>query len=116
MEHKIFAMAFSRIYMLYIQKADKKGRTKEEVDEIILWLTNYSKENFVSIVESDLSMKEFFENAPRINENAKLIKGMVCGVRVEDIEDKLMRNIRYLNKLIDELAKGKSMDKILRKS
>ncbi len=116
MEHKIFAMAFSRIYMLYIQKADKKGRTKEEVDEIILWLTDYSKEKLTSIIKSDLSVKDFFDNAPRINENVKLIKGVVCGVRVEDIEDKLMRNIRYLDKLIDELAKGKSMDKILRKS
>ncbi|MDY0318146.1 MAG: DUF2200 domain-containing protein [Candidatus Izemoplasmatales bacterium] len=115
MEHKIFSMTFSRIYMLYIQKAEKKGRTKEEVDEIILWLTNYPKEDFESIAESDLSMKEFFENAPKINENAKLIKGLVCGVRVEDIEDELMKNIRYLDKLIDELAKGKSMNKILRK-
>ena len=115
MEHKIFSMAFSRIYMLYLQKAERKGRTKEEVDEIILWLTNYPKEKFSSIIESELSMKEFFDNAPRINENAKLIKGMVCGVRVEDIEDDLMRNIRYLDKLIDELARGRSMEKILRK-
>ena len=115
MEHKIFSMAFSRIYMMYIQKAEKKGRTKEEVDEIILWLTDYSKEKLTSIIKSDLSVKDFFDNAPRINENVKLIKGVVCGVRVEDIEDELMKNIRYLDKLIDELAKGKSMDKILRK-
>jgi len=116
MEHKIFIMAFSKIYMLYIQKAERKGRTKEEVDEIILWLTNYPEDKFSSIIESDLSMKEFFDNAPRINENVKLIKGMVCGVRVEDIEDKLMRSIRCLDKLIDELAKGKGMEKILRKA
>jgi len=116
MEHKIFSMAFSKIYMLYIQKAERKGRTKEEVDEIILWLTNYPEDKFSSIIESDLSMKEFFDNAPRINENVKLIKGMVCGVRVEDIEDKLMRSIRCLDKLIDELAKGKGMEKILRKA
>ena len=102
--------------MLYIQKAERKGRTKEEVDEIILWLTNYPEDKFSSIIESDLSMKEFFDNAPRINENVKLIKGMVCGVRVEDIEDKLMRSIRCLDKLIDELAKGKGMEKILRKA
>lgn len=116
MEHKIFSMAISKIYMLYIQKAERKGRTKEEVDEIILWLTNYPEDKFSSIIESDLSMKEFFDNAPRINENVKLIKGMVCGVRVEDIEDKLMRSIRCLDKLIDELAKGKGMEKILRKA
>ncbi|PKK95532.1 MAG: DUF2200 domain-containing protein [Tenericutes bacterium HGW-Tenericutes-5] len=115
MEHKIFAMPFSKIYKLYIQKVEKKDRTKDEVDEIIIWLTSYEKENLESIIKNNLTVKEFFENAPSINEKTSLIKGVICGVRVEEIEDKLMRNIRYMDKLIDELAKGRSMVKILRK-
>ncbi len=111
---RIFSMSFASVYPLYVQKAEKKGRTKSEVDEIIFWLTGYDTLSFRKQIENEVTVKTFFDEAPMINENVSLIKGMICGYRVEDIEDELMQKIRYLDKLIDELAKGKSMDKILR--
>ncbi len=106
----VFDMKVSKVYPLLVAKAERKGRTKEEVDEIILWLTGYD----MSSVDQDLTYAEFFENAPAANPRADLIKGAVCGVRVENIEDPLMKRIRQLDKLIDELAKGKPKEKILR--
>ncbi len=111
---RIFAMSFSSIYPLYIQKAEKKGRTKEEVDEIIFWLTGYDEHSLQQQIIKETDLEAFFKQAPHINPNAVLIKGVICGYRVEEIEDDLMRQIRYLDKLIDELAKGKAMQKILR--
>ena len=113
--HKIYAMSFSRVYPLYIAKAEKKGRSKEEVDEIITWLTGYSNEELEEQIEKEKDFESFFEEAPKLNPNRELIKGVICGVRIEDIQEKIMKEIRYLDKLIDELAKGKVMDKILRK-
>lgn len=113
---KIYQMEFSKIYRLLVNKAGKKGRTKEEVDEVIRWLTGYRQEELEKLQKTTVSYGGFFRNAPELNENRKLIKGVVCGVRVEEIEDTLMREIRYLDKLVDELAKGKAMDKVLRKS
>jgi hypothetical protein len=112
---RIFTLPFSSIYPLYIQKAEKKGRTKEEVDEIIFWLTGYDKHSLQEQIMKEVDMETFFQQAPQINPNVILIKGTICGYRVEEIEDGLMRQIRYLDKLIDELAKGKAMEKILRK-
>ncbi|WP_426476021.1 DUF2200 domain-containing protein [Chryseobacterium sp. CBSDS_008] len=112
--NRIFAMSFASIYPHYIQKAEKKGRTREEVHEIIFWLTGYNEKELQEIIDNKTDLKTFFERAPRINPNVSLIKGVICGYRVEEIEDELMRNIRYMDKLIDELAKGKKMDKILR--
>lgn len=112
---KIFKMSFSRIYPLYIAKAERKGRSKAEVDEIILWFTGYSQEELESQLVKETDNETFFAEAPMLNPNRALIKGVVCGVRVEDIEDPTMQAIRYLDKLIDELAKGKAMEKILRK-
>lgn len=112
---RIFTMPFSSIYPLYIQKAEKKGRAKEEVDEIIFWLTGYDEHLLQQQIMNETDLETFFKQAPQINPNASLIKGVICGYRVEDIEDDLMRQIRYLDKLIDELAKGKAMQKILRK-
>jgi hypothetical protein len=111
---RIFTMSFSSIYPLYIQKAEKKGRTKEEVDEIIFWLTGYDEHSLQEQIMKEADMETFFKQAPHMNPNAILIKGVICGYRVEEIEDDLMRQIRYLDKLIDELAKGKAMQKILR--
>ncbi len=111
---RVFAMPFSSIYPLYIQKAEKKGRTKEEVNEIIFWLTGYDEHSLQQQIINEVDLETFFKQAPRINQNASLIKGVICGYRVEEIEDELMRQIRYLDKLIDELAKGKTMQKILR--
>lgn len=111
---RIFTMPFSRIYPLYIQKAEKKGRTKKEVDEIIFWLTGYDEHSLQQQIMKETDLETFFKQAPHINPNASLIKGVICGYRVEEIEDDLMRQIRYLDKLIDELAKGKAMQKILR--
>lgn len=111
---KVFFMSFAKIYPLYIQKAEKKKRTKEEVDEVISWLTGYSKEEIKDQIEKWVDLQTFFEEAPGINPNAALIKGVICGVRVEEIPDPLMQKIRYLDKLVDELAKGKAMEKILR--
>lgn len=112
---KIFSMTFASVYPLYIQKAEKKNRTKQEVDQIIFWLTGYDEATLQRQIERQVSFEIFFEEAPHINENVTLIKGVICGYRVEEIEDELMRKIRYLDKLVDELAKGKTMEKILRK-
>lgn len=111
---RLYKMSFSKIYPSYIQKAEKKGRTQEEVDQIIFWLLGYDKTSLEECLRQECSVQDFFEKAPKINKNASLIKGSVCGIRVENVEEELMRHIRYLDKLIDELAKGKSMDKILR--
>ncbi len=111
---RIFSMAFSKVYPLYVQKAEKKERTKAEVDQCIRWLTGYTQAKLQKQITKEVDFKTFFAEAPAINPNVALIKGTVCGVRVEDVEDPLMRNIRYLDKLIDELAKGKAMEKILR--
>jgi hypothetical protein len=107
-------MLFSNIYPLYIQKAEKKGRTKEEVDAIIFWLTGYNKETLQKQIDGKNNLEIFFSEAPAMNPNVVKITGVICGYRIEEIEDKLMQKIRYLDKLIDELAKGKSMEKILR--
>lgn len=113
-EHRVFRMAFAKVYPLYVQKAERKNRTKEEVDQIICWLTGYDPAGLRRQIEQENDIKTFFAQAPRLHPNSALIKGVVCGVRVETIEDPLMRKIRYLDKLIDELAKGKPMEKILR--
>lgn len=112
--HRIFGMPFAKVYPLYIQKVERKGRTKKEVDQIICWLTGYTPATLKKQIGSEVDFETFFGKAPRLNPNVNLIKGVVCGVRVEEVEDPLMRKIRYLDKLIDELAKGKAMDKILR--
>ena len=112
--NKVYGMDFSKIYQLLVNKALRKGRTKEEADEIIRWLTGYSQEALEEMLTKPTAYGDFFKNAPQPNENRKLIKGVVCGIRVENIEEPLMREIRYLDKLVDELAKGKAMDKILR--
>lgn len=112
---KIFKMSFARVYPLYIQKVERKGRTKEEVDEIIYWLTGYNQLTLQQQIDNQVDFETFFKEAPQLNPNVTLIKGVICGYRVEDIEDELMQKIRYLDKLIDELAKGKGMEKILRK-
>jgi len=114
-KHRIYTMSVASVYPHYVQKAEKKGRTKEEVDEIIRWLTGYSQEELDAHLESKTNFEDFFAQAPRLNPARTLIKGVICGVRIEHIEDPLMREIRYLDKLIDELAKGKAMEKILRK-
>ncbi|MDF2512373.1 MAG: hypothetical protein K0S04_2239 [Herbinix sp.] len=111
---RIYTLPFSSIYPLYIEKAEKKGRTKEEVDEIIFWLTGYDEHTLQQQIVKETDVEAFFKEAPCMNPNAILIKGVICGYRVEEIEDELMRQIRYLDKLIDELAKGKAMQKILR--
>ena len=113
-EHKLFSMSFAKIYPLYVQKAERKDRTKEEVDQIICWLTGYDQEGLEEQIEQENDLKTFFAQAPNIHPNSSLIKGVVCGVRVEEIEDPMMQKIRWLDKLIDELAKGKAMEKILR--
>ena len=111
---RVFAMSFASVYPHYVKKAETKGRTKEELDQVIRWLTGYTKAGLAKQIEKRTSFRDFFEKAPKFNPNASLIKGVVCGIRVEDIEDPLMQKIRYLDKLIDELAKGKKMEKILR--
>lgn len=113
-KHRIFAMSFSSVYPLYVQKAEKKGRTQEEVDEIITWLTGYGGQQLQRAIDSKVDFETFFAQAPRMNPNVGLIKGVVCGVRVEDVADPLMQKIRYLDKLIDELARGKKLASILR--
>ena len=113
-DHKVFQMGFAKIYDALMNKAVRKGRSKAEVDEIICWQTGYSVSELGGLRESDVTYGDFFRQAPQPNPNRALIKGVVCGVRVEEIEDPLMREIRYLDKLIDELAKGKPMEKILR--
>lgn len=111
---RIFTTAFASVYPHYIQKVEKKGRTKSEVHEIIHWLTGYNEQGLQEQLDNKNDFRTFFEQAPQMNPNVSLIKGVICGYRIEEIEDELMRNIRYLDKLIDELAKGKKMEKILR--
>ena len=113
-QQRIFAMPFAKVYPMYVQKAERKNRTKEEVDRIICWLTGYSQAELDKQIEANTDFETFFGRAPQIHPASTLIKGVVCGVRVEEIEDPLMQKIRYLDKLIDELAKGKQMEKILR--
>ena len=113
-KHRVFAYKFANVYPLYVQKAERKNRTKEEVDQIICWLTGYSQAGLQRQIEHENDLETFFAQAPEIHPNSALIKGVVCGVRVEEIDDPLMQKIRYLDKLIDELAKGKKMEKILR--
>ncbi len=112
---RIYAMSFASVYPLYVAKAEKKGRTKSEVDEIIRWLTGYSQGEFEGQLKKQTDLETFFTDAPQLNPSRALIKGVVCGVRVEEVEEPLMREIRYLDKLIDELAQGKAIEKILRK-
>ena len=114
-QHRIYATSFASVYPLYVAKAEKKGHTKAEVDKIVLWLTGYTQREFEAQIESRKDFEAFFAKAPHLNPSRTLIKGAVCGVRVEDIREPTMREIRYLDKLIDELAKGKAMEKILRK-
>ena len=114
MKPRIFTMAFSKVYPMYIQKAEKKGRSKEEVDKIIFWLTGYDKDGLQKQIDKGVDFETFFAEASQINPNVNRIKGVVCGVRVEEVEDPLMKKIRWLDKLIDELAKGKKLEKILR--
>lgn len=113
-KHRIFSMSFAKVYPLYVDKAEKKGRTKREVDKIIRWLTGYSQQQLNRKIKSEVDIERFITEAPELNPDRELIKGVVCGVRVEEVEDPLMREVRYLDKLIDELAKGKAMEKILR--
>jgi hypothetical protein len=113
--HRIYTTSFASVYPLYIAKAEKKGRTKAEVDQIIYWLTGYGRKGFETELEKQTDFETFFARAPKINPLRSQIKGVVCGVRVEDIKERTMQEIRYLDKLIDELARGKAMDKILRK-
>lgn len=112
--HRIYKMSFASVYPHYVAKAEKKGRTKTEVDEIIRWLTGYSQQELETILENQIDFETFFADAPQMNPSRALIKGVICGVRIEEIEEQTMKEIRYLDKLIDELAKGKKMEKILR--
>lgn len=112
---RVYKMIFASVYPLYVQKAEKKGRTKAEVDEIIFWLTGYNKQTLQKQIDKKVDFESFFAEAPKMNPNVSKITGVICGYRVEEIEDKLMQKVRYLDKLIDELAKGKTMEKILRK-
>lgn len=113
---RIYTMSFASVYPLYVQKAEKKGRTKAEVDQVIFWLTGYDAKGLQKQIKNGVNFEEFFAQAPQLNKNVKLITGVVCGVRVEEVKDKLMQKIRWLDKLIDELARGKAMDKILRQA
>lgn len=112
--HRIFVTPFAKVYPMYVQKAERKQRTKDEVDRIICWLTGYDAAGLQRQIDASVDFEAFFAQAPALQPNRSLIKGVVCGVRVEDVEEPLMREIRYLDKLIDELAKGKGMEKILR--
>lgn len=112
--HRIFATPFAKVYPMYVQKAERKGRTKEEVDQVICWLTGYDRADLQRQIDQANDFRTFFAQAPALNPNASLIKGVVCGVRVEDLDDPLMQKLRWLDKLVDELAKGKAMEKILR--
>ena len=115
-EHPVYRMAFAKVYPLLVQKAERKGRTKAEVDEVIFWLTGYDETGLQSQLDKGVDMATFYAEAPSMNPHRDLIKGVVCGVRVENVEDPLMKQIRQLDKLVDELAKGKSMDKIVKKT
>jgi hypothetical protein len=114
MPHPIFTTPFAKAYPLYVNKAERKGRTKDEVDRIICWLTGYDAKSLQRQVEAGVYFQAFFDQAPALHPNVALVKGVVCGVRVEEVEDPLMRKIRTLDKLVDELAKGRAMEKILR--
>ena len=114
-KHKIFSMAFSEVYPYYIAKAEKKGKSKQEVNQIIEWLTGYNESALAYILKGEIDFESFFDQAPQINPNVSKITGLICGHRVEEIEDPLMQKIRYLDKLIDELARGKKIESILRK-
>ena len=111
---KVYAMSFAKVYPLLVAKAERKGWTADEVNEIICWLTGYNEEEIQHAIKEAVAYRDFFQNAPALNPNRRLIKGVICGVRVESIDDPLMQEIRYLDKMVDELAKGKTMDKILR--
>ncbi len=113
--HRVFKMSFAGVYPHYVQKAEKKGRTRDEVDEVICWLTGYSRQALAAQIRQKKDLETFFGEAPALHPNASRITGLICGVRIEEIEDPLMRKIRYLDKLVDELARGRPMDKILRK-
>ena len=113
-KNQVFAMKFAKVYPLYVQKAERKNRTRKEVDQIICWLTGYDQAGLQQQIEQEHDFETFFAQAPRFHPNSALIKGVVCGIRVEEIDDPLMQKVRYLDKLIDELAKGKAMEKILR--
>jgi len=113
-EHRVFAMEFAKVYPLYVQKAERKGRTQAEVDQIIFWLTGYDEAGLKQQIDQHNDFRTFFAQAPALNPDSALITGVVCGVRVEEVEDPLMRKIRYLDKLVDELARGKALEKILR--
>jgi len=113
---RVYTMIFGNVYPFYVAKAEKKGRTKAEVDQIMRWLTGYSQQELEKIIESQTDFETFFAKAPHLNPARKLIKGVVCGVRVEDIADPVMREVRYLDKLVDELAQGKAIEKILRQA
>ena len=116
MDHeKVFAMSFAKVYPMLIAKAERKGRTRKDVLEVTSWLTGYTHEEIEALLNSDTTYGDFFRKAPALNPNRLLVKGSICGIKVELIEDPLMQNIRYLDKLVDELAKGKAMEKILRK-
>jgi hypothetical protein len=114
MSHRVYKMSFASVYPLYLQKAEKKGRTKDEVDEVLRWLTGHTQASLEAEIAAKTNFEDFFARAPRLNPNRELITGTVCGVRVETIEEPLMRELRYMDKLIDELAKGRKMEKILR--
>ncbi len=114
--HRIYQVSFASVYPLYVAKAIRKGRSKDEVDQIICWLTGYDEKALSRQLDRETSFEEFFAEAPKLNTSRKLITGLICGVRVENIEDPLMQEIRYLDKLVDELARGKSIEKILRKA
>ena len=111
---RVYKYSFASVYPHYVAKAEKKGRTKAEVDEVICWLTGYSQEQLEAVIESGTDLEQFYNEAPRLNPARDQVKGLICGIRVDEIEEPLMREIRYLDKLIDELAKGKAMSKILR--
>ena len=114
-KERVYALSFASVYPMYVKKAEAKGRTKAEVDEIVFWLTGHTAKSLQKVMNSKTDLETFYAEAPHFQPNASLIKGVVCGIRVEEVEDETMRKIRYLDKLIDELAKGKAMEKILRK-
>lgn len=111
---RIYAMSFGKVYPLYVLKAEKKGRTKKEVDKVIRWLTGYTDKSLAATIKKDTNFEAFFSEAPKLNPARRLVTGVICGVRVEDIKDPVVQNVRYLDKLVDELAKGRTMEKILR--
>ena len=111
---RVFAMTFGSIYPLYLDKVHKKGRTEEELDMVLTWLTGYDVDQLIEVIEDGTTLREFFDRAPELNENVHLIKGVVCGIRVEEVKDPLMQKIRWMDKLVDELARGKKLESILR--